>query len=72
MCHQILISILALAPAPVLVQDLSATVNWNNIIVESKTTTTLQSVVVPGLLKGSTIHGAVLKSLRSVAADYVR
>lgn len=47
-------------------------VDWNNVIVESKTTTTLQVVVNPLLLRNSSIHDNSLKSLESAAANYVR
>jgi hypothetical protein len=47
-------------------------VDWQNLIIESKTTTTLQVVVNPMLLRNSSIHNNALHSLASVAADYVR
>jgi hypothetical protein len=47
-------------------------VEWENAIIESKTTTTLQVVVNPMLMRNSSIHDNVQNSLLSVAADYVR
>ena len=53
---------------------LQVNIDWNDIVIRSKTTTTLQSVAVPPLLAGSnqTIRENALKALFSVKADYVR
>ena len=48
------------------------TMDWQDVVIESKTTTTLQVVVNPMLLRNSSIHENSLKSLESVAANYVR
>lgn len=50
----------------------SVTVNWDNEIVTSKTTPTLQVVVNPMLKRGSPIHEGSFKALKELGADYVR
>lgn len=47
-------------------------VDWQDTVIESKTSTTLQVVVNPMLLRNSTIHDNALKSLELVSADLVR
>lgn len=47
-------------------------IDWQDIIIESKTSTTLQVVVNPMLLRNSSIHDNALKSLELVSANLVR
>ncbi|KZP30042.1 hypothetical protein FIBSPDRAFT_1038407 [Athelia psychrophila] len=47
-------------------------VDWSNVLLTSKTTTTLQVVVNPLLLDNSSVAANVWQSLNSVSADYVR
>src|ERR1700712_2259802 len=47
-------------------------IDWDTVIITSKTTATLQVVVNPPLLRNSSIHDNALKSLELVSADYVR
>ena len=47
-------------------------IDWNNIIVISKTTPTLQVVENPYLRKNSPIHDATFQALKNLGADYVR
>ena len=51
---------------------LALTIDWTNVLIESKTSLTLQAVVNPPLLDGSDIHDEALKSLQLVSSDYVR
>ena len=51
---------------------LKVDIDWNNVLIESKTTATLQSVANPPLLSKSNTRENALSSLKSVAADYVR
>lgn len=48
------------------------TIDWTNVLLTSKTTTTLQIVSNPPLLRGTNVHDNVYTSLESVAANYVR
>jgi hypothetical protein len=50
----------------------SVTVNWNDHLMMSQTTTTLQVVVNPLLERKSPIHDQVFESLANLEADYVR
>ncbi|CAI7678905.1 unnamed protein product [Penicillium pancosmium] len=52
--------------------DLKVDIDWNTVLIESKTTATLQSVANPPLLSNSSTRENALSSLKSVAADYVR
>ena len=45
---------------------------WDKLITVSKTTPTLQVVVMPPLRRGSKIHDRVFEALRDLGADYVR
>lgn len=47
-------------------------VDWNNVLSQSKTTATLQVVVNPPLLRNSSIHDNAYASLSLVSADYLR
>ena len=47
-------------------------VNWNNVIMTSKTTPTLQVVENPAVRPSSPIHANVFKALKDLGADYVR
>lgn len=51
---------------------LAIDVQWDDVVIESRTTATLQSVVNPLLLANSSIRDNALASLRDVAADHVR
>ncbi|KAJ5198205.1 uncharacterized protein N7498_007322 [Penicillium cinerascens] len=51
---------------------LAVDIDWNDVLMESKTTATLQSVANPPLLSNSSTRVNALESLRTVAADYVR
>jgi hypothetical protein len=48
------------------------TVNWDKVVMVSKTTPTLQVVVNPPLRRGSAIHDRVFQALHELGADYVR
>lgn len=48
------------------------TVDWNKVVIESRTTPTLQVVVNPPLRRGSAIHDRTYEELRKLGADYVR
>jgi hypothetical protein len=52
--------------------ELKVDIDWNNVLIESKTTATLQSVANPPLLSNSSTRENALSSLKSVAADYIR
>ena len=47
-------------------------VNWDKVMSVSKTTPTLQVVVMPPLRRGSKIHDRVFQALHDLGADYVR
>jgi len=47
-------------------------VNWDKVIIVSKTTPTLQVVVNPPLRPGSKIHDRTYEELHKLGADYVR
>ncbi|KAJ5273767.1 hypothetical protein N7478_008892 [Penicillium angulare] len=51
---------------------LSIDIDWNEVLIESKTTATLQSVANPPMLANSSTRANILDSLGLVAADYVR
>jgi hypothetical protein len=57
-------------PAPP--EKASIRINWDEVVAISKTTPTLQVVVVPPLRRGSKIHDRVFQALRELGADYVR
>ena len=48
------------------------TVDWNNTVIVSKSTPTLQVVVNPMLRSGSPIHDDAYKAVKQLGADYVR
>ncbi|MEO5888823.1 MAG: glycosyl hydrolase family 39 [Ferruginibacter sp.] len=50
----------------------NVTINWDQIVRESKTTPTLQVVVNPRLVRGANIHGGSFNALKNLGADYVR
>lgn len=52
--------------------DNQVTVNWSKVETVSKTTPTLQVVVMAPLRRGSKIHDQAFQSLKEVGADYVR
>jgi hypothetical protein len=56
------------------VQSNTTTINidWETVLTTLETTTTLQVVANPMLLRNSSIHDNALSSLESVAANYVR
>jgi hypothetical protein len=73
--HALLLLLFALVwPAAATPQDqpLKVSVDWNDAVRTSKTTTTLQVVVNPPLRPGSPIHDPAWQSLRALQADYVR
>lgn len=47
-------------------------VDWDKVLLTSRTTATLQVVVNPPLRRGSAIHDPVWKALKDLGADYVR
>jgi hypothetical protein len=47
-------------------------VHWDKVIMESKTTPTLQVVVNPPLRRGTPVHENAYKTLSDLGADYVR
>ncbi len=53
-------------------QDNTVSVDWNKIIMTTKTTPTLQVVENPMLRKNSSIHDASFEALKNLGADYVR
>lgn len=72
LCGLIVASLLATGVVSIPDDSPSITVDWKQVIIESRTTTTLQEVVNPMLLRNSSIHNNALNSLQSIAADYVR
>jgi hypothetical protein len=72
LCGLFVVSLLAAGVASIPDDLPSITVDWKNVIIESRTTTTLQEVVNPMLLRNSSIRNNALNSLESIAADYVR
>lgn len=48
------------------------TVNWDKVLVESRSTPTLQVVVNPMTAPGSPIHDGTFAALKDLGADYVR
>ncbi len=50
----------------------SLSVDWNKVVLISKTVPTLQVVVNPPLRRGSRIHDRTFEELRKLGADYVR
>lgn len=53
-------------------QNSALKINWDQILLESKTTPTLQVVVNPMLRRGSPIHDGTFDALKNLKADYVR
>lgn len=53
-------------------QKKQVTVNWDKVVMVSKTTPTLQVVVNPMLHRNSSIHKEVFGALKKLGADYVR
>ncbi len=53
-------------------KPVSIRVDWNQILLPLKTSSTLQVVVNPLLRRGSPIHDKAFRSLTDVGADYVR
>ena len=60
----------ATKPAPP--ENFKVNINWDKVLTVSKTTPTLQVVVMPPLRRGSPIHDRVFQALRELGADYVR
>lgn len=48
------------------------TADWGKVLLESRTTPSLQVVVNPPLLRGSDIHKAAFQALEELGADFVR
>jgi len=67
----ILIGLVFLLGTNLLAQN-NITVNWNEILMQSKTTPTLQVVVNPMLERGAIIHDGSFNALKNLGADYVR
>lgn len=61
-----------LLPCPSPAQKNTITVDWNNTLILSKTTPTLQLVENPMVRPSSRIHREVFKALKDLQADYVR
>ena len=63
-----------LFPTKLAAQDTSPAliINWDSIIMVSKTTPTLQVVENPALRPSSPIHANTFKALKDLGADYVR
>ena len=53
-------------------QSAELSVDWNDVIAVSKTTTTLQVVVNALLTRQSPIHDETFRSLANLNADFVR
>jgi hypothetical protein len=53
-------------------QPLQLTINWDKVIVVSRTTPTLQVVVNPSLGPGRPLGAAAYRELKELGADYVR
>lgn len=47
-------------------------IDWSKTVMESRSTPTLQVVVNPQILRGSTMHDGTFKALKALGADYVR
>src|SRR5271163_12083 len=47
-------------------------IDWDKVIVTSRSTPTLQVVVNPKLLAGSNLHASSFNALHELGADYVR
>ena len=52
--------------------SLDLTIDWNKTVYESKSTPTLQVVVNPQILRGSSLHDGSFAALKMLGADYVR
>ena len=63
-------SILLFCAAALLAEPVK--VDWNKVVIVSKTTPTLQVVVNPPLRPGSKIHDRTYEELRKLGLDYVR
>ena len=50
----------------------SLKINWDKVMITSKSTPTLQVVVNPMLVRGAKLHDSSFAALRSLGADYVR
>jgi len=50
----------------------SVAVDWGKVLATSKTTPTLQVVVMPPLRRGAKIHDKVFQAIHDLGADYVR
>jgi hypothetical protein len=69
----LLACVLVLQPAfGIYAQKKQVTINWDKIIMVSKTTPTLQVVVNPLLLRNSPIYNDAFNALKNLGADYVR
>jgi len=60
------------APKPAPAEKAKIAVNWDKVVIVSKTTPTLQVVVNPPLRPGTPIHDRVYQALHDLGADYVR
>lgn len=57
---------------PVSAQSARVSVNWQQVIKESKTAATLQVVVNPMLKRGSPIHDGSFQALKELGTDHIR
>jgi len=62
----------ATTPNPAPTEKVNVNINWDKVATVSKTTPTLQVVVMPPLRRGSKIHDQLFQDLRELGADYVR
>ena len=65
----LLVPVLRAAPNP---PTPTVAVEWNHVLMESRTSPSLQVVVNPLLLRDSPIHGPAYQALADLGADYVR
>src|SRR5674476_177185 len=74
-CCLLIVSMISLlSVAKLFAQDkpIAVSIDWNNIIMVSKTTPTLQVVENPMVRPSSLIHQNTFKALKNLGADYVR
>jgi hypothetical protein len=70
--HPILGLIAAAVALPLFGHAQQTRIDWNTVLLVSRSTPTLQVVVNPMLYRGSPIHDASFAALKSLGADYVR
>jgi hypothetical protein len=74
MRRSVISGLLLTAPLSASAQDtlIKFSIHWDKVIMESKTTPTLQVVVNPPLRRGTPVHDNAYKTLSDLGADYVR